>query len=133
MWQLKDIPSIFSKYADWEVKENNNTLTITNEDGIQAYLAVSGEQILVEVLLFNRNQVKDSSSLNEQILRTHKMFPLSTIGINDIEGESYYVAFGSLSSQSKAESIEIEVTTLFRNVKNIIELYQDELKVEMAQ
>ena len=55
------------------------------------------------------------------------MFPLSTIGINEIQGDSYYVAFGSLSSQSKAESVVIEVATLFRNVEAFIELYQDHL------
>ncbi|PSW22246.1 DUF2170 domain-containing protein [Photobacterium sanctipauli] len=127
-WQLAELTPILSSHEGWRVTENDSVLTIHNEDGIEAYLAVSGEQILVEILLFPAGQVADTAKLNEEILRTHKMFPLSTIGINTLDGESYYVAFGSLSSQSKAESIVIEVATLFRNVEAFIELYQDHLK-----
>ncbi|MGF1728900.1 DUF2170 family protein [Photobacterium kasasachensis] len=126
-WQLNDLLPILSEHDGWEVKEHDQTLVIRNEDNIDAYLAVAGEQILVEVLLFPHQQVNNIHALNDLILRTHKMFPLSTIGINEIGGESYYVAFGSLSSQSKAESILIEVATLFRNVEAFIELYQDHL------
>lgn len=126
-WQLTDLLPVLSGHDGWQVKEHDQTLVISNEDNIDAYLAVAGEQILVEVLLFPHQQVSDVPALNNLILRTHKMFPLSTIGINEIDGESYYVAFGSLSSQSKAESVLIEVATLFRNVEAFIDLYQDHL------
>ncbi|MGR5065732.1 DUF2170 family protein [Photobacterium sp. DNB22_13_2] len=127
-WQVSELIPLLSEHDGWAVEENDQTLVIRNEDNIEAFLAVSGEQILVEVLLFPAEQVIDLTSLNNDILRTHKMFPLSTIGINQIGGNDYYVAFGSLSSQSKAESIVIEVATLFRNVEAFIELYQDHLK-----
>ncbi len=126
-WQLTELLPVLSDHDGWQVKEHDQTLIISNEDNIDAYLAVAGEQILVEVLLFPHQQVSDVHALNDLILRTHKMFPLSTIGINNIGGDSYYVAFGSLSSQSKAESILIEVATLFRNVEAFIDLYQDHL------
>ncbi|MGF1717713.1 DUF2170 family protein [Photobacterium chitinilyticum] len=126
-WQLTELLPVLSDHDGWQVKEHDQTLIISNEDNIDAYLAVAGEQILVEVLLFPHQQVSDVHALNDLILRTHKMFPLSTIGINNIDGDSYYVAFGSLSSQSKAESILIEVATLFRNVEAFIDLYQDHL------
>ncbi|MCW8328777.1 YjfI family protein [Photobacterium sp. SDRW27] len=126
-WQLSDLLPILSEHEGWQVEANEQTLILRNEDNIEAFLAVAGEQILVEVLLFPQAQVKDINALNNDILRTHKMFPLSTIGINEIEGNSYYVAFGSLSSQSKAESVVIEVATLFRNVEAFIDLYQDHL------
>ncbi|MGF1757647.1 YjfI family protein [Photobacterium sagamiensis] len=126
-WQLSDLLPVLTEHEGWQVEASEQTLVIRNEDSIEAFLAVSGEQILVEVLLFPQQQVKDINALNNDILRTHKMFPLSTIGINEIQGDSYYVAFGSLSSQSKAESIVIEVATLFRNVEAFIELYQDHL------
>ncbi len=128
MWHLEQLQTLLSEHAGWEVTLQSGTLLITNEDNIEAYLAVAGEQILVEVLLFPSTSVNDANLLNEEILRTHKMFPLSTIGINTIQNQSYYVAFGSLSSQSKAESIVIEVATLFKNVEAFIELYQEHLK-----
>ncbi|MDV5169672.1 DUF2170 family protein [Photobacterium rosenbergii] len=127
-WQVSELIPLLSEHEGWEVDQNDQTLVVRNEDNIDAFLAISGEQILVEVLLFPAEQVNNIASLNNDILRTHKMFPLSTIGINEIGGNDYYVAFGSLSSQSKAESIVIEVATLFRNVEAFIELYQDHLK-----
>ncbi|AJR05098.1 DUF2170 domain-containing protein [Photobacterium gaetbulicola] len=127
-WQVSELIPLLSEHDGWAIEASEQTLIVRNEDNIEAFLAVSGEQILVEVLLFSADQVIDPVSLNNDILRTHKMFPLSTIGINEIGGRDYYVAFGSLSSQSKAESIVIEVATLFRNVEAFIELYQDHLK-----
>lgn len=127
-WQLSELIPLLNEHDGWQVEANEQTLILRNEDNIEAYLAVAGEQIVVEVLLFAEAQVNDVAALNDDILRTHKMFPLSTIGINVIDGTSYYVAFGSLSSQSKAESIVIEVATLFRNVEAFIELYQDHIQ-----
>ncbi|MDB1124770.1 DUF2170 family protein [Vibrio algarum] len=125
--QSPDLISALKEHDGWVVKENENTLVITNEDNIDAFLAISGEQILVEVLLFSKDLVKNPQALNEYVLKTHKMFSLTTIGINEIDGDEYYVAFGSLSSQSKLESVIIEVATLFRNVEAFIELYQEYL------
>jgi uncharacterized protein YjfI (DUF2170 family) len=103
-------------------------LLIANEDGIDAWLAISGEQILVESLLFSLDEVRDSSALNEEILRTHMIFPLTTIGISSVAGNQYYTAFGSLSGQSKEESVLIEISTLFQNVEAFLDAYQDFLK-----
>ncbi|MDV7105331.1 DUF2170 family protein [Vibrio sp. TH_r3] len=125
--QSPSLISALSEHDGWVVKENESTVVITNEDNIDAFLAISGEQILVEVILFSKSQVKNAQELNDYVLKTHKMFPLTTVGINEIDGEEYYVAFGSLSSQSKLESIIIEVATLFRNVEAFIDLYQEYL------
>ncbi|GAL04310.1 DUF2170 family protein [Photobacterium aphoticum] len=127
-WQVSELIPLLREHDGWQVDVNDQTLVLKNEDNIEAFLAVAGEQIVVEVLLFAQDSVKDVNALNNEILRTHKLFPLSTIGINEIDGASYYVAFGSLSSQSKAESIVIEVATLFRNVEAFIDLYQEHLK-----
>ncbi len=126
-YKTSELVSALAQHEGWQVEENADSLVITNEDNINAFLAVSGEQILVEVLLFSQLQVKDVNALNDYILKTHKMFPLTTVAINEIDGVEYYVAFGSLSSQSKLESVIIEVATLFRNVEAFIELYQDHL------
>ena len=126
-WQLNDLETLLAKQDSWAVTKTEQSLCLVNEDGIEAFLAVAGEQILVEALLFPLDGIKDVIGLNDTILRTHKMFPLSTIGINEINGDSYYVAFGSLSSQSKAETVVIEIATLFRNIEAFLELYQDYL------
>lgn len=126
-WQLSELLPVLSGHEGWQVRQHEQAIVIQNEDNIEAYLAVAGEQILIEILLFPQQQVRDIAALNDRVLRTHKLFPLSTIGINEIDGDNYYVAFGALSSQSKQESILIEVATLFRNVEAFIDLYQDYL------
>ncbi len=125
--QLNDLTPLLTSHEGWSVEQLEQSLVIRNEDGIEAFLAIAGEQILVEVILFSQAAVNDVAGLNDTILRSHQMFPLSTIGLNMFNGESYYVAFGSLSSQSKEASVVIEVATLFRNVEAFVELYQEYL------
>lgn len=127
-WDLSAIEASLSQQNKWVVHSENNCLFITNEDGLDAYVAVSGEQIVVESILFAASAVNDSNALNEHILKTHQVFPLTTIGLTSVEDEDYYMAFGALSSQSKEESIIIEVETLFDNVAAFLDAYEDYLK-----
>lgn len=126
-WDLSQLESVLSKHQGWTVHFENDCLCVTNEDGLDAYVAVSGAQIVVESLLFAASQVADTAALNAEILRTHQLFPLTTIGITTVEGEEYYVSFGALSSQSKEESIIIEVETLFDNVSGFLDAYEEYL------
>ena len=71
--------------------------------------------------------MKDKTALNEEILKTHMIFPLTTVGISNVAGDEYYTAFGSLSSQSKPESVMIEVQTLFQNVEAFLDAYAEHL------
>lgn len=128
IWNITELTKALSKDPLWDVKENDNTILITNNDGVEAFLAISGEQILVEIILFSEESVSDITGLNAFILKTHKLFPLSTIGINQIDQGNYYVAFGALSSHSAEESIHIEITTLFNNVEGFLDIYQSYLK-----
>jgi uncharacterized protein YjfI (DUF2170 family) len=127
-WELSQLAEVISAQEGYVVTHEADCLLIANEDGIDAWLAISGEQILVESLLFSLDEVKDSAALNEEILRTHMIFPLTTIGISSIAGNQYYTAFGSLSGQSKEESVLIEISTLFQNVEAFLDAYQDFLK-----
>jgi uncharacterized protein YjfI (DUF2170 family) len=127
-WELSQLAEAISAQEGYVVTHEADCLLIANEDGIDAWLAISGEQILVESLLFSIDEVKDKAALNEEILRTHMLFPLTTIGISAVAGTQYYTAFGSLSSQSKEESVLIEVSTLFQNVEAFLDAYQDFLK-----
>ena len=87
---------------------------------------------LVESILFARNQVNDVAGLNETILKTHQIFPLTTVAITAVEDEEYYMAFGALSSQSKAESIVIEVEQLFSNISGFLDAYESFLKPKVG-
>lgn len=127
-WDLNQLEALLTDNQDLVVTKEQNCLMIANSDGIDAWLAISGEQIIVETLLFAKSEVKDSAALNEEILKTHMLFPLTTVGISQVGGDEYYTAFGSLSSQSKSESILIELNTLFQNVEAFIDAYQIHLK-----
>jgi uncharacterized protein YjfI (DUF2170 family) len=88
------------------------------------YLTVAGEQILVDAWLWPLSDVRNPAEFNDVVLRSHKLFPLSTISLETHEaGESYYSLFGALSSQSKLDSIVIEIETLARNVMQVTEAY----------
>ncbi|MCV2886063.1 YjfI family protein [Aestuariibacter sp. AA17] len=127
-WDLSQLETLLSKQDNLVITREENCLLIANQDGLDAWLAVSGEQILVESLLFGVDEVTDTQSLNEEILKTHMIFPLTTVGISSVGGKDYYTAFGSLSSQSKEESVLIEVNTLFQNVAAFLDAYQTHLK-----
>ena len=78
-WGITQLEALLSQYDGWAVHAENGCLCVTNEDGLDAYVAVSGSQIIVESVLFAKKQVRDIAALNEEILRTHQIFPLTTI------------------------------------------------------
>ncbi|WP_417616021.1 DUF2170 family protein [Oceanisphaera sp.] len=127
-WTLVQLHELLSKCEGWQCTLESDSLLLTNTDGLEAYLAVAGEQIIVETLLFPATQVVDAAGLNDTILRTHQLFPLTTVGISHINDTDYYIAFGSLASGSKEESVIIEIDTLFRNTEAFLDLYQDYLQ-----
>ncbi len=131
-WELPQVEELLVKREGWVVADEGDCICITNEDGLDAYLAVSGEQILVESILFAKSQVVDVAGLNETILKTHQIFPLTTVAITAVEDEEYYMAFGALSSQSKAESIVIEVEQLFSNISGFLDAYESFLKPKVG-
>lgn len=92
------------------------------------FMAVVGEQIVVEALLWPVSQVRDPAAFNEQVLRTHKMFPLSTIGIESIDGEAVYIMFGALSAGSSLSDVLFEIDTLADNVISATEAFESQLR-----
>lgn len=127
-WDLNQLETLIAGNQDLVVTREENCLLIANSDGLDAWLAISGEQIIVESILFSVAEVKDKAALNEEILKTHQLFPLTTVGISSLAGDDYYVAFGALSAQSKESSIMIEIETLFQNVASFIDAYQEHLQ-----
>jgi len=127
-WTLHSLAELLQRQDDLEVRTEGDALVLTNEDGIDAAMTVSGDQIIIESLLLPTTKVKDIIVFNDLILRTHKqLFPLTAIAIARIDGEDYYAAFGSLSSQSKEESVLIEIGLLFQNVEGMLEFYEEQI------
>lgn len=131
-WELPEVEALLNKREGWVVANEGDCICITNEDGLDAYLAISGEQILVESILFRKSQVVDAAALNDTILKTHQIFPLTTVAITTVDDEEYYMAFGALSSGTDAESILVEVELLFTNISGFLDAYESFLKPKLG-
>ncbi len=92
------------------------------------FVAVRGQQIIVEALLWPIDNVRNQNEFNELILQTHKYFPLSTISIDKLKnGIHYYQMFGALSSTSILTNIVFEIEMLASNVITATEAYSEHL------
>lgn len=128
------IPALQSALAELDlVKSNEITVNLTdsaqpalklvmNEFGGQPiYLAISGDQILVEALLVEANQVKNPVDFNDAVLRSRDLFPLSSIGIKTLSsGEIVYDMFGALAAASSLPVVVHEVLTLATNISTAV-------------
>lgn len=126
-WNNESIVTLAQQQPDWTVEQEGDCLSITNDDGLDAFVYTGTQQIIAEVALFPLSEVKDAAALNELVLRTHHMLPLTSICLKEIAGESYYVAFGALSVDSKDSVVLEEIETLFSNVGEFLELYAEQL------
>jgi uncharacterized protein YjfI (DUF2170 family) len=126
-WTYDDIKMLAEQQPSWLIETENNCLSISNDEGIDAFLYIGEEQIVVEAALFPLASVKDVTALNDLILRTHQLLPLTTIGIKTIDGDDYYIAFGSLSADIKDIVVIEEIDMLFANVDEFLELYTEYL------
>lgn len=90
---------------------------------LSVYIAVGGEQIIVEAYLWPVAQVADPDAFNAHVLRTHKLLPLSTISLQDIAGIPSYTMFGALDAHSSLPSLMFEIATLADNVISATEAY----------
>lgn len=101
-------------------------LTLHDYGDLPLFVAVVGEQILVEALLWPQADVRDSAAFNEQVLRTHKLFPLSSIGLETLpDGRACYLMFGALSAAASLADVVCEIETLADNVIKATEAYED--------
>jgi hypothetical protein len=104
-------------------------ITMKEFGDLPILLGVSGSQIIVDTLLWPVDEVGDTAEFNAMILKTHKIFPLSTFGITrGPNGRDYYEMFGSLSSGSVLDSIIFEIETLADNAMQAAEAYQTDFK-----
>ena len=104
-------------------------LTMHDYGDLPLFAAVVGRQIVVEAMLWPVSQVRDAARFNEEVLRTHKLFPLSTLGIETLDGEAVYIMFGALSASSSLVDVLFEIETLADNVIRATEAYEWHLRV----
>ena len=104
-------------------------ITMSEFGDLPLFLSVSGSQIIVDTLLWPAEDVEDPAAFNTMILKTHKLFPLSTFGIQTgPDGKEYYEMFGSLSAGSILESVIFEIETLADNAMQAADAYKTELQ-----
>jgi len=129
---LSDLSRFTKGEASIELIEGlNPSIYIQMHDfgDLPIYCSVSGEQIIVESVLWAATDIKDKNDFNEMILRSHKYFPLSTICLDQgADGLSYYFMLGALSATAKLSNILFEIEMLASNVINVTEAYADFLK-----
>ncbi|MFT0212745.1 YjfI family protein [Pseudomonas sp. F1_0610] len=81
------------------------------------FIAIMGEQIIAEVVLWPASDIADKPKFHEEVLRSHKFFPLSSIGLEILpDGEECYIMYGALSATSKIENVVLELEVLADNV-----------------
>lgn len=94
------------------------------------FLSVSNQQIIVEALLWSTKVIKDQNKFNEEVLHSRKLFPLSTIAIeNSGDGSVNYIMYGALSSSSLLSNIIYELETLSDNVIKATEAYDHYINI----
>jgi uncharacterized protein YjfI (DUF2170 family) len=106
-------------------------LVMRDHGNLPLFIAVGGEQIIVEALMWPVADVVDPHAFNVHVLRTHKMLPLSTMGIEIISGVACYIMFGSLDTHSSLANVLFEIETLAENVLSAAEAYMPYLRPEM--
>ncbi|WP_231896802.1 MULTISPECIES: DUF2170 family protein [unclassified Halomonas] len=68
--------------------------------------------------------VKNTAELNEVLLRQGIALPLASVGIVEIDGHDFYVAYGQLFGDSKLESICAELHATASAAMDVAELIQ---------
>ncbi|WMN18869.1 YjfI family protein [Pseudomonas piscis] len=106
-------------------------VTMREYGDLPLFVAVSGEQILVEALLWPQSEVTDVAAFNEEVLLSRQLFPLSSIGLETGPGgERFYMMFGALSATSILSNVLYEIETLAGNVIRATEAYEGYLKAQ---
>jgi uncharacterized protein YjfI (DUF2170 family) len=101
-------------------------LTMHEHGDLPIYIAVSGDQILVDTTLVEVNKVEDLAAFNNLVLRSRDLFPLSSVGIETLgTGTEVYCMFGALSSASDLTVIVQEILTLADNVIRAVDAFED--------
>lgn len=114
-----------------EGAEQTIQLNINQLDGLPIFVAVTGEQIIVDALLVEAEDVLDTGEFNSAVLRSRDLFPLSSIGLETLpDGKEVYSIFGALSSASTLSNIATEIDTLLENIQRSTDVFSVYFKQE---
>ncbi|MGE8066160.1 YjfI family protein [Pseudomonas sp. NPDC089569] len=137
------IPTLYSALVELDLVQNNE-ITVEQTDSAQSalklvmnefggqpiYIAISGDQILVEALLVEANQVRNRVEFNDAVLRSRDLFPLSSIGIKTLSsGDVVYDMFGALAAASSLHVVVHEVLTLATNVTSAVQALEHHFEI----
>ncbi|MBD1554619.1 YjfI family protein [Pseudomonas typographi] len=100
-------------------------IKLSEYGGMPVYVAVAGDQVLVDATLIEAHKVKDRAAFNDLVLRNRDLFPLSSVGIEQVAGTEIYCMFGALSAASSLTVIVQEVHTLAENMVRAVEAFGD--------
>lgn len=127
MATLSEIEEALSSAGYIVERLDDQTLRILDRpvDPIEAVLVRTDTEILVQTALLPVEAVRDRARVNERILRSHKLIPLTTVAIEKIGEREFYIAFGALAAESRPEVVVKEVDFLYANLDDIAELFEE--------
>ncbi|GAB7532028.1 YjfI family protein [Pseudomonas sp. 3A(2025)] len=109
-----------------DASDHGIRLTLREFGDLPVYLAVVGDQILADTTLIEVSRIKNTAAFNEVVLRSRDLFPLSSVGIEQLaDGQEVYCLFGALSAASSLTVIVQEILTLADNVIRAAEAFED--------
>ncbi|MGR2738712.1 DUF2170 family protein [Billgrantia sp. Q4P2] len=97
--------------GQFALDEKNSAITMVLSDYADLTATISHQetQWMVSAPIAPVDSIQDRAGFNDAAMRMGVMLPLASIGITDIDGKSYYVAYGQLYSDSKLASICSEI------------------------
>ncbi|HEY4664623.1 MAG TPA: YjfI family protein, partial [Comamonas sp.] len=108
-------------------------VTLPEFGDLPVHLALSGEQLVIEVFLWPADQVKDRAGMNEQILRLQKLFPFTNMALEPLaQGGEGYVMFSALRTSSNCDDIVCGILTLSDSVIQATEALESYLSLAQA-
>lgn len=110
------------------LQENVLTLRLADKGDLRVDLAIVGNQILVSSIIVPASHIQDRSVFNDMALRVGFNTHLTNIGLDSINGEDVYVAFGQLSACAPLDNILEEIKALGFNTIEFIKMFQPFLK-----
>lgn len=129
---LSSTPLFSGKQATMELLQGSDPsiyIEVHKHGDLPIFIAISGEQIIIESMLCSKEDIADLNAFNRAVLKTHKLFPLSSIALEThLNGESYYVMYGALSATSRLSNVVLEIDILTDNIIKATEMYKDFLK-----
>ncbi|QEW08032.1 YjfI family protein [Nitrincola iocasae] len=132
---LLETEMVSSNQASIKLEESTKAtihMVLHSMGDLPVYVTVAGEQILAESLLWPQDMVNDVVAFNDEVLVTHKIFPLSTISLDTLPtGERYYTMFGALSAFSSLFDVVFEIELLADNVIKAADAYSKFLPSQM--